>query len=34
MSAFSESELDAIHEPTPLIRFHPERIVSWGIESE
>jgi pyridoxamine 5'-phosphate oxidase family protein len=25
---------EAIHEPSPLIRIHPERIVSWGIESE
>jgi pyridoxamine 5'-phosphate oxidase family protein len=25
---------EAIAEPRPLIRIHPERIVSWGIESE
>ncbi len=24
---------EAIALPTPLIRIHPERIVSWGIES-
>lgn len=24
----------AIEDPEPLIRIHPERIVSWGIESE
>ena len=23
---------EAIHEPQALIRIHPERIVSWGIE--
>jgi pyridoxamine 5'-phosphate oxidase family protein len=23
---------EAIHDPRPLIRIHPERIVSWGIE--
>jgi pyridoxamine 5'-phosphate oxidase family protein len=23
---------EAIHDPQPLIRIHPERIVSWGIE--
>ena len=23
---------EAIHEPRPLIRIHPERIVSWGLE--
>jgi pyridoxamine 5'-phosphate oxidase family protein len=22
---------EAIHEPKPLIRIHPERIVSWGL---
>jgi hypothetical protein len=25
---------EAIAEPRPLIRIHPEGIVSWGIESE
>jgi pyridoxamine 5'-phosphate oxidase family protein len=25
---------EAIAGPSPLIRIHPERIVSWGIESE
>lgn len=25
---------EAIHEPQPLIRIHPERIVSWGLEPE
>ncbi len=25
---------EAIEGPRPLIRIHPERIVSWGIESE
>ena len=25
---------EAIREPQPLIRIHPERIVSWGIEPE
>jgi pyridoxamine 5'-phosphate oxidase family protein len=25
---------EAIHDPQPLIRIHPERIVSWGIQSE
>jgi pyridoxamine 5'-phosphate oxidase family protein len=24
---------EAIALPTPLIRIHPERIVSWGLES-
>jgi pyridoxamine 5'-phosphate oxidase family protein len=24
---------EAIELPTPLIRIHPERIVSWGFES-
>ncbi len=24
---------EAIDQPTPLIRLHPERIVSWGIDS-
>jgi pyridoxamine 5'-phosphate oxidase family protein len=24
---------EAIAMPTPLIRIHPERIVSWGLES-
>ena len=24
---------EAIALPTPLIRIHPERIVSWGIEA-
>jgi pyridoxamine 5'-phosphate oxidase family protein len=23
---------EALHEPRPLIRIHPERIVSWGLE--
>jgi pyridoxamine 5'-phosphate oxidase family protein len=23
---------EAIHDPHPLIRIHPERMVSWGIE--
>ena len=25
---------EALEEPVPLIRIHPERIVSWGIESD
>ena len=25
---------EAITEPTPLIRIHPERVVSWGLEGE
>jgi pyridoxamine 5'-phosphate oxidase family protein len=25
---------EAIAMPTPLIRIHPERIVSWGLEGE
>lgn len=25
---------EVIEEPRPLIRVHPERIVSWGLESE
>ena len=25
---------EAIEHPEPLIRIHPERIVSWGIESQ
>jgi pyridoxamine 5'-phosphate oxidase family protein len=25
---------EVIEEPRPLIRIHPERVVSWGIESE
>ena len=25
---------EAMAMPTPLIRIHPERIVSWGIESK
>jgi pyridoxamine 5'-phosphate oxidase family protein len=25
---------EAIAEPQPVIRIHPERILSWGIESE
>lgn len=25
---------EAISDPEPLIRVHPERIVSWGLESE
>ncbi len=25
---------EAIHEPEPLIRIHPERIVSWGLGPE
>lgn len=24
----------AIHDPQPLIRIHPERVVSWGIEPD
>lgn len=24
---------EAITEPTPLIRIHPERVVSWGLRS-
>jgi pyridoxamine 5'-phosphate oxidase family protein len=24
---------EAIEEPTPLIRVHPERVISWGIHS-
>jgi pyridoxamine 5'-phosphate oxidase family protein len=23
---------EAIHEPRPLIRIHPERILSWGLD--
>jgi pyridoxamine 5'-phosphate oxidase family protein len=23
---------DALHDPRPLIRIHPERIVSWGLD--
>ncbi len=23
-----------VNQPVPLIRIHPERIVSWGVESE
>jgi len=25
---------EAIHDPRPVIRIHPERIVSWGLGSE
>ncbi|MGH2693706.1 MAG: PPOX class F420-dependent oxidoreductase [Actinomycetota bacterium] len=25
---------EAVDRPSPLIRIHPERIVSWGLESE
>lgn len=25
---------EALSEPRPVIRIHPERIVSWGIESD
>jgi pyridoxamine 5'-phosphate oxidase family protein len=25
---------EAIAQPTPLIRIHPERIVSWGLEAQ
>ena len=25
---------EALDQPTPLIRIYPERIISWGIESE
>jgi pyridoxamine 5'-phosphate oxidase family protein len=25
---------EAVEQPTPLIRIRPQRIVSWGIESE
>jgi len=25
---------DALDQPVPLIRIHPERIVSWGIEGK
>lgn len=25
---------DAVGEPEPRIRIHPERIISWGIESD
>jgi pyridoxamine 5'-phosphate oxidase family protein len=25
---------EAVEQPVPLIRVHPERIVSWGLESE
>jgi pyridoxamine 5'-phosphate oxidase family protein len=25
---------EAIHEPRPLIRIHPERVISWGLQSE
>jgi hypothetical protein len=25
---------EAIEAPAPLIRIHPERIVSWGIDSQ
>lgn len=25
---------EAVSEPTPLIRIHPERIVSWGLISD
>ena len=27
-------QAEAIALPTPLIRIHPERIVSWGLEGE
>ena len=25
---------EALSEPRPLIRIHPERVISWGIESD
>ena len=25
---------EALQEPRPLIRIHPDRIISWGLESE
>jgi hypothetical protein len=25
---------ELLQEPRPLIRVHPERIVSWGLESD
>ena len=25
---------ETVHQPAPLIRIHPERIRSWGLESE
>lgn len=25
---------ETVHQPAPLIRIHPERIRSWGIENE
>jgi pyridoxamine 5'-phosphate oxidase family protein len=25
---------EAVAEPTPLIRVHPERVISWGIHSD
>jgi pyridoxamine 5'-phosphate oxidase family protein len=25
---------EAVERPEPLIRIHPDRIVSWGIESD
>jgi pyridoxamine 5'-phosphate oxidase family protein len=25
---------EAVTEPTPLIRVHPERVISWGIHSD
>lgn len=24
---------ETLHEPTPLIRIHPERITSWGLDT-
>jgi pyridoxamine 5'-phosphate oxidase family protein len=27
-------QAEALEEPVPLIRIHPERIVSWGLHSE
>jgi pyridoxamine 5'-phosphate oxidase family protein len=26
--------VEALEQPTPLIRIHPERIVSWGLHSD
>jgi pyridoxamine 5'-phosphate oxidase family protein len=25
---------EVVEEPRPLIRIHPERVISWGLESE
>lgn len=25
---------ETVHQPRPLIRIHPERIVSWGLDGE